>query len=55
MKLTSKEKDLILQSLQKSIEENEVMLIDLGHNKFIRNRAHAKLMELEELIKKIEK
>ena len=55
MKLTDKEKELILQCLQKSIEDNEVILIDFGHNKFIRGRAHAKLMELEELIKKIEK
>lgn len=55
MKLTSKEKELILQSLHKSIEDNEVLLIDFGHNEFIRGRAHAKLMELEELIKKIEK
>lgn len=54
MKLTSKEKELILQSLHKSIEDNEVLLIDFGHNEFIRGRAHAKLMELEELIKKIE-
>ena len=55
MKLTSKEKELILQSLHKSIEDNEVLLIDFVHNEFIRGRAHAKLMELEELIKKIEK
>lgn len=55
MKLTSKEKDLILQCLHKSIEDNEVVIIDFGHNEFIRNRAHARIMELEELIKKVEK
>lgn len=54
MKLTAKEKELIAQCLQKSIEDNEVVLIDFGHNEFIRNRAHARIMELEELIKKIE-
>ena len=55
MRLTSKEKDLILQCLHKSIEDNEVVLIDFGHNEFIRGRAHARIMELEELIKKVEK
>ena len=54
MKLTAKEIDLIQQCLQKSIENNEVVLIDFGHNEFIRDRAHAKIMELEELIRKIE-
>ena len=54
MKLTAKEKELIQQCLQKSIEDNEVVLIDFGHNEFIRDRAHAKIMELEELIRKIE-
>ena len=54
MKLTAKEIDLIQQCLQKSIEDNEVVLIDFGHNEFIRNRAHARIMELEELIKKVE-
>ena len=54
MKLTAKEKELIAQCLQKSVEDNEVVLIDFGHNEFIRNRSHARIMELEELIKKIE-
>ena len=54
MKLTSKEKDLILQCLHKSIEDNEVVIIDFGHNEFIRNRAHARIMEVEELLKKVE-
>lgn len=54
MKLTVKEKELIAQCLQKSVEDNEVVLIDFGHNEFIRGRAHARIMELEELIKKVE-
>jgi hypothetical protein len=54
MKLTAKEIDLIQQCLQKSIEDNEVVLIDFGHNEFIRGRAHTRIMELEELIKKVE-
>lgn len=55
MKLTSKEKELIARCLQKSIEDYEILLIDMGDNEFIRNRAHARIMELEELIKKVEK
>jgi len=54
MKLTAKEIDLIVQCLLTQIENNEVVLIDFGHNEFIRGRAHAKIMELEELIRKIE-
>jgi len=54
MKLTAKEIDLILKCLLTQIENNEVVLIDFGHNEFIRGRAHAKIMELEELITKIE-
>jgi len=54
MKLTAKEIDLIEQCLLKAIEDNEVVLIDFGHNEFIRDRAHARIMELEELIKKIQ-
>jgi len=54
MKLTAKEIDLIVQCLLTQIENNEVVLVDFGHNEFIRNRAHAKIMELEELIRKIE-
>ena len=55
MKLTDREKELIAKCLHKSIEDDEVFLIDMGDNEFIRNRAHARIMELEELIKKIEK
>jgi hypothetical protein len=54
MKLTVKEKALIVQCLHKSVEDNEVVLIDFGHNEFIRGRAHARIMELQELIKKVE-
>jgi len=54
MKLTAKEIDLIEQCLLKAIEDNEVVLIDFGHNEFIRDRAHARIMELEELITKIQ-
>ena len=54
MKLTAKEIDLIVQCLLTQIENNEVVLIDFGHNEFIRGRAHTKIMELEELIRKIE-
>lgn len=54
MKLTVKEKALIAQCLHKSVEDNEVVLIDFGHNEFIRGRAHARIMELQELIKKLE-
>lgn len=54
MKLTVKEKALILQCLQKSVEDNEVVLIDFGHNEFIRGRAHTRIMELQELINKVE-
>jgi hypothetical protein len=55
MKLTDKEKDLIVRALETHVEDNETLLIDMGDNEFIRNRAHARIMELEELIKKVEK
>ena len=55
MKLTDKEKDLIVRALETHVEDNETLLLDMGDNEFIRNRAHAIIMELEELIKKVEK
>lgn len=54
MKLTSREKELIAKCLRKSVEDDEIVLIDFGHNEFIRNRAHARIMEVEELLKKVE-
>lgn len=54
MKLTAKEKDLIIRALETQIEDNETLLIDMGDNEFIRKRAHTRIMELEELIKKLE-
>ena len=54
MKLTVKEKALIVQCLHEAVEGHETLMVDFGHNEFIRGRAHAKLMELEDLIKKVE-
>jgi len=54
MKLTAREKDLIIRALETHVEDNETLLIDMGDNEFIRKRAHTRIMELEELIKIIE-
>jgi len=54
MELTDKEKNMVIDALKKQIEDNEVLLIDMGDNEFIRKRAHTRVMELEELVDKLE-
>lgn len=54
MELTDKEKNMVIDALKKQIEDHEVLLIDMGDNEFIRKRAHTRVMELEELIDKVE-
>jgi len=54
MKLTDQEKNMVIDALKKRIEDHEILLIDMGDNEFIRKRAHTKVMELEELVDKIE-
>ena len=54
MELTDKEKNMVIDALKKQIEDHEVLLIDMGDNEFIRKRAHTRVMELEELVDKLE-
>jgi len=54
MELTDKEKNMVIDALKKQIEDHEVLLIDMGDNEFIRKRAHTRVMELEELVDKVE-
>lgn len=54
IELTDKEKNMVIDALKKQIEDHEVLLIDMGDNEFIRKRAHTRVMELEELVDKLE-
>lgn len=54
MKLTAEEITLVIKALEKQIEDDEVLLLDMGDNEFIRKRAHSRIMKVEELIKKID-
>lgn len=54
MKLTAEEITLVVKALEKQIEDDEVLLLDMGDNEFIRMRAFNRIMKVEKLIKKIE-
>lgn len=54
MELTDKEKNMVIDALKTHIEDNEVLLLDMGDNEFIRMRAHTRIMELEELVDKLQ-
>ena len=53
IELTEKEKNVVIDALKKQIEDNEVLLLDMGDNEFIRQRAHTRIVELEELVDKL--